>query len=188
MLEKLYNLFRENEIDIDLDDFYYGAATLFNYLIFASIILLISMILRITFTVLIFLIAYIYLRQYTGGIHLSNSFLCTIASTLITIGIPIIVSEFSLDNICVLVIIPIINYFTLSIIKTMDHENKKLTEDEINFYTKKGKRIEMIYFFLCLLFFLLDFDIGVKGILAAESLCSLELLFLEIKHMIFNKN
>lgn len=185
MLDKLFYILKENNIEIDEDDFYYGAITLLNYVIFTVMIVFFSILFNIEIRVLFFVLPYIYLRQYTGGIHLNNSISCTLMSTLVALGIPLISNKIVISSYTLISFIFLLNFVILVSFKTANHKNKGLTDNEILFYTKKSIKILLVYFIITLILFTIKFNIGVTGFITAASLCSLELTILKAK-ILFN--
>lgn len=184
MLDRLYLILKKNNINIDKDDFYYGSSILIDYIFFGIIILLISIYLHIFHNVILFMIPYLYLRQYTGGIHLPNSILCIICSSIVSIGLPMVTGSISITKISIIIILYIGNIFILQIIGTKDHVNKQLTTKEIKFYTNKASKIEFAFFVISVFSFYLNLPLLTNSLILAVCLCTFELSFIEIKSFI----
>ena len=184
MLDKLFSKLKESGIEIDEDDFYYGATTLLNYIVFFVVVFLLSIFLNIEINVLFFVLPYVFLRQYTGGIHLNNSMLCIFMSVLIVIGIPLLSNEIKISKYYFILFIVLFDFLILVFFKTANHKNKGLTNEEIRFYTKKAMKLMIMYFIITSVLFYFDFIQEVNGFMLSASICSIELLILKIYQLL----
>lgn len=141
---KIYDLLKENGIDLEYDIYSYGCMTLKYYASFLLILIPLALVLHIGLEVAFFLICFIPLRRYIGGFHFRSSILCITFSILFSITIPYlsIVSyiPFSIRLISIALLLAITFY-----IKAVDHPNKRISEKEKQIYTLKAMVIEIIY-------------------------------------------
>ena len=185
MLDKLFSKLKESGIEIDEDDFYYGTTTLLNYIVFFVVVFLLSIFLNIEINASFFVLPYVFLRQYTGGIHLNNSMLCIFMSVLIqTIVIPLLSNEIKISKYYFILFIFLFDFLILVFFKTANHKNKGLTNEEIRFYTKKAMKLMIMYFIITSVLFYFDFIQEVNGFMLSASICSIELLILKIYQLL----
>ncbi len=132
-LNKLVN---EYHINIEYDIFHYGLTVFFNYLIFLLFVIPIALFLNILIETIFFILFYIPIRRYIGGFHFSKKFLCTIFSILVSILIPILAINFTVNNIILVYIIMLVTIVVTWLIGTIDHPNKRLSKREKQIFKK----------------------------------------------------
>ena len=148
MKEKLYYLFKENNIEIDKDIFEYGCKILKTYLIYFSFLIPIAYLLDVVFESIIFIFFYTPLKRYIGGFHFNTPKLCTLFSIFTTLIIAFASKNVAFENILPIYIITLFLFFVSFKIGTMDHPNKRLSTKEKKVYTKNALIIELIYLIL----------------------------------------
>lgn len=99
---------------------------------------------------LIFLLFYIPLKRYSGGIHFNNKYLCTLFSIISISIIPYIISKSYISFAVYLIffIYCVLIIFTKGI---FTNKNKRLLENELIMYKRYTLIILVIYFFIGLL-------------------------------------
>ena len=99
---------------------------------------------------LIFLLFYIPLKRYSGGIHFNNKYLCTLFSIISISIIPYIISKSHISFAVYLIffIYCVLIIFTKGI---FTNKNKKLLENELIMFKRYTLIILEVYFFIGLL-------------------------------------
>lgn len=168
---KVYELLKNNKINIDEDLFYYGWSTLKYYIIYLLMTLPILYYCHTLHYSIFFLIFYIPLRRYIGGFHFSNNLICLLFSSLITIITPIIAYTYKIHlfiSFLIFILLGIITYFIVPI----DHPNKRISANEKKVYKKKAIKIELLYLSIFSVLFILSKNIY------ANLLCIINLISL----------
>lgn len=152
MKNKIYQLFQDNNIEIERDVFDYGFYIFMNYFLFTIVMIPVSLYLNILPEMIVFLITFIPLRRYLGGFHFNKAYLCFVFSLLFPVVFSLL-SKYNLFNNLFIVIITI----TLILIYTykndvMDHPNKPISNSEKAIYKQKTLLLEAIY---CLILFVM---------------------------------
>lgn len=187
MVNRLYMILKKNNIQIEEDDFFYGANVLKRYIIFCVLMLPILFIFDTFFITISFLVPYIYLRHYLGGIHLENSNLCTFFSILICLCIPMLYKLFSYLDLLHIILIYAICIYTLYRLKIAVHCNKPLSEQDIRYFTNVALKTELFYLIISGLLYFTEYNLIGLEICIATSLCTLEIAIVKIKSY-FYKN
>lgn len=180
MIDKLYCVFQKNGINIAKDDFVYGLTNLIHWLTFVMILIPISLYLNILIESCMFYIFYSRLRKYTGGIHMKNNILCIVSSLIISVIIPIIAKKLIINSLLVVIISYTFTIMFIFFHKSIQHNNKPLSEEEITYYTRNAMIVEGIYAIISICLSLLNFCSISTLILYATFFCTIELLILSI--------
>lgn len=118
ILDNCMNIIKKNKKydDIKLAEIKYGLEGLYLTISKLIIITTIAIILGILKEYLIFLLIYNIIRIPSFGLHATKSWICLLSSTIIFIGIPLIINNIEIDNIYKLIIgiIATIGIFTFS--------------------------------------------------------------------------
>lgn len=150
IINKLYRLTKEYNINIEYDIFSYGFDILLKYLTVLIIVLIFTYINKTYWETIIFLTSFIYLRKYCGGFHLHSDIMCLTLSIVVSLIIPYLSTTFFPNN--------IFNYFVISLfliiflkIGPQDCQNKQLSIKEKIHYKKLGICVLFMEFFLSVL-------------------------------------
>lgn len=146
---KLYYFLLNQGIEPEYDVFDYGYKIFTKYLTFLIIIIPLSLLFNIFIETIVFLAVFISLRQYLGGIHIDNSFLCMFFSIIISLLIPIIARLLKNINLPSFIIVFIISEISILILGPIDHKNKRLSSIEKKYFKRKSFLIILLYFFIC---------------------------------------
>ena len=105
--------------------------------IFTTIIL--GKVFNLTFEILVFLLAFMFIRSYAGGYHCKKALSCYLMSNSIIILVLVIIQYVSFESIAPF-FIPIlaIALFILYKYAPLETENKPLDEDERKYFRKKA--------------------------------------------------
>ena len=150
MNKKMYELLLKNDVVIEEDLFNYGFYVLTTYMKYLMVLIPVSLTIKTFLETLIFIILFIPLRRYIGGLHMKNKESCFFASVIFGILIPYL-STYTYN-------FPIISTFVIFLIcilmtkkyGVIDHPNKKISIKEKNIYLNKSLQIEFIYFLFCI--------------------------------------
>ncbi len=153
---KLYELLKNNNVKIEYDVFSYGIKVLKTYLLFSVLLFPWTIYLNIVIETVWFLVLFIPLRRYSGGIHFNESRYCLIFSVLFMIIIPLAISITSFSSISILLILGILSFYFTVKIGIIDHKNKRISISDKSTYSKKIFVLEFIYLIFSLLFILID--------------------------------
>lgn len=150
-------MMEKNIISKDDKEIYnYGLNNGFTVLINFITALFISYIVRKTDIFLFFLVSFIPLRSYCGGIHCKSRFLCYIYSNII-ITCLLVIQNFFCKNITIFLIISFANFIYLFCTKTDGNRVRSLDDYEIVRYTKIKRIILLIITFGGSILFLKNF-------------------------------
>lgn len=150
-------MMEKNIISKDDKEIYnYGLNNGFTVLINFITALFLSYIVRKTDVLLFFLVSFIPLRSYCGGIHCKSRILCYIYSNII-ITCLLVIQNFFCKNITIFLIISFANFIYLFCIKTEGNHIRSLDNYEIVRYTKIKRIILLIIAFGGSILFLTNF-------------------------------
>ena len=150
-------MMEKNIISKDDKEIYnYGLNNGFTVLINFITALFISYIVRKTDIFLFFLVSFIPLRSYCGGIHCKSRFLCYIYSNII-ITCLLVIQNFFCKNITIFLIISFANFIYLFCTKTDGNRVRSLDDYEIVRYTKIKRIFLLIITFGGSILFLKNF-------------------------------
>lgn len=140
-----------NKEDIDLYE--YSLSQTQVYIFFITCVFVVNVFTKEFFATTFFMILFLNLRRYCGGIHLKNQNSCLMLSVCVTCGIPILCKYIYLkyDEI---IVIQIIISMIISILPIIDHPNKRLTNNEKKKFKRKAM-IQLVYYLLITLLLLL---------------------------------
>ena len=144
MNKKIYNILKKNDIKIDEDLFYYGWANFTHYFVYLIFTFILAFYCNCFKQTIIFLLLYIPLRRYIGGVHFSSNIICIFFSTLISIIPPLLSKQFFV-SFRLVILTSLILLIETFLIAPVDHKNKRLTNNQINLYKKKSIIIEFLY-------------------------------------------
>ena len=135
---------------IEEDELIYGNELIKRYILFFIPFFCISILEDCILNNLIFLLFYIPLKRYSGGIHFNNKYLCTLFSIISISIIPYIISNSHISFAVYLIffIYCVLIIFTKGI---FTNKNKRLLENELIMYKRYTLIILVIYFFIGLL-------------------------------------
>lgn len=162
---KLYSFLLNQGLEPEYDVFDYGYKILTKYLIFLTIVIPLSILLNNFSETILFLIVFITLRQYLGGIHIENSILCMMFSIIISLLIPQLAKVFNHFNILFLIGIFIIAEISILLLGPIDHKNKRLSNAEKKCFKKKSFFMIILYFCISCFLYFFEQDIYVNVIL-----------------------
>lgn len=126
---------------------HYGLETLYILTTKMIIITLISVLFGITKEMFIFLLFYSVLRSYAGGLHLSSSIECTILSSIILIGLPIVCKNIIIIESLRIIIIGF-SICLFALYSPADTYKKPLIKEE------KRVKLRLLSFIMCILYFI----------------------------------
>lgn len=150
-------MMKKNIISKDDKEIYnYGLNNGFTVLINFITALFLSYIVRKTDVLLFFLVSFIPLRSYCGGIHCKSRILCYIYSNII-ITCLLVIQNFFCKNITIFLIISFANFIYLFCIKTEGNHIRSLDNYEIVRYTKIKRIILLIIALGGIILFLTNF-------------------------------
>lgn len=132
---------------IDIDDrecYAYGLELLFSKVIFYVVTLILSFLTGAFAATLVFIVAYMWLRKYSGGYHCNTSEMCLLLSIIIVM-INILIYKLSIDfindaTLIVWITAAVMAYIIILIFSPVASPNKPITSDE----RKKYKIITML--------------------------------------------
>lgn len=154
-----YKSFSKNNISLEKDVFEYGIKILERYIKFIVFTLASSLILGLVFEWFVFLMLFLLLRRYIGGLHLYNSQMCLIASSLITIFLSFMSKSINISDL-LFILIWLISIILIKLFAPIDHSNKRIIKIEKRLYKNKALKISFVYLGI----FLICNYIGVKMI------------------------
>lgn len=169
-MEFNYKEFSENNVSLDKDVFEYGTKILNRYLKFLSLTLVFSIILCSVFELILFLMFFMPIRRYIGGLHLNDSKMCLIASFSISLLVSCIAQNINVSDI-VFSILFICLTLLIYYFAPVDHPNKKISNIETKIYKFTALKISFIYLLVYFLFAYLRFKSICNVIFLVVSLC-----------------
>jgi len=161
---------------------HYGIATLINILC----TLLIGLCMGMFVEAVLFMIVYIPLRSYAGGIHAKTELRCFIYSNLIVVVI-LAVGKLLADTLIVQLIAGIIAAGIIIFFAPVEDQNKPLDEDEVRIYGRKARKILLIEIVGIGVLKLFAYDLGVSVAVVSISSLAVFLVAGYIKNCIIKK-
>lgn len=143
--DKIYKFMLNQSIKMDYDLFSYGYHIFMTYCLYLSLIIPISIIHKTFLETILFLIVFVSLRQYLGGIHFNNSFVCLIVSLIVAIIIPLISNKIGNVPIFLRALVIVISFLCINLIGPVDHINKRLSVNEKRLFKIKSNKILLFY-------------------------------------------
>lgn len=108
---------------------HYGLETIYIFITKMIFITILSLFFNITKEMYIFIFFYLFLRLYSSGIHLSTSSQCTIFSSILFIGIPMLCKYITID-IGIRILISGITYSIFAWYSPADTHRKPIIKEE----------------------------------------------------------
>lgn len=149
-------MIEKNIISEDKEIYIYGLNNGFTILINFITALFLSCIVQKTDILLFFLVSFIPLRSYCGGLHCKSRFLCYIYSNII-ITCLLVIQNFFCKNITIFLIITFANFIYLFCTKTKGNQVRSLDDYEIIQYTKIKRITLLIIVFGGIILFLTEY-------------------------------
>lgn len=149
-------MIEKNIISEDKEIYIYGLNNGFMILINFITALFLSYIVQKTDILLLFLVSFMPLRSYCGGIHCKSRILCYIYSNII-ITCLLVIQNFFCKNIIIFLVISFAYFLYLFCIKTEGNQVRSLDNYEIVRYTKIKRIILLIIAFGGSILFLTNF-------------------------------
>lgn len=171
--DKLFLLFKKNNINIEKDVFEYGLITLETYCKYLLFIIPISIFCGLFKEVMIFIILFIPVRRYLGGFHMKTMKACFYGSVVLAIVLPYFASIISFNSPIIFLVVDIICLYLSIKIGTIDHPNKKIDNDDKKKYTNKAFVIESTYIMLSLIAYLFSYIYVINVIMLILLFCTM---------------
>ena len=141
----LENLKRKGIIDNDnLEFIRYGLYQLANYILFWICQIILYLFFGHLWDGILFLVAFIFLRRYSGGYHANTRIRCFIYSNLVSLSYIGFCNLQSIYNNALLTLLFVASIVVILILSPIDNENKRLDEKEKIKYKSKVTKIIMI--------------------------------------------
>lgn len=151
---KLVELMAKNEV-IDKAEFKaykYGMQIGLELVINITICVIVAILLDAKIYCLFFLLIYISIRAFAGGLHLSTFLKCTLASSFYLVTIVTCMKKIVLPKECSIVIILLITG-GIKLLAPVEDQNRKLTAEEKQKFSKRLTYLLIILSFLSCFFF-----------------------------------
>lgn len=161
--KEIYLYLKRNHINLEEDIYYYGVEILITYLLWFLFTFFILLYFDFVIEALFYIIPFIILRSYVGGLHLNSKIGCFIVTILTSCILPFVAQLFPV-TVSLIIIIHIVCTMLISKVKVMDHEHKVLSNVEKQYLSKKGIYFVLFLFTLTILLFGLGDSIFVKEI------------------------
>lgn len=175
-------MMEKNIISKDDKEIYnYGLNNGFTVLINFITALFLSYIVRKTDVLLFFLVSFIPLRSYCGGIHCKSRILCYIYSNII-ITCLLVIQNFFCKNITIFLIISFANFIYLFCIKTEGNHIRSLDNYEIIQYTKIKRIILLIIVCVGIILFLTEYFLYSTTFFTSINLSAILVVFEKMKN------
>lgn len=153
--KEIYLFLKRNHINLEEDIYYYGIEILISYLIYFLFTFSILLYFDFVIEALFYIVPFIILRSYVGGLHLNSKIGCFTVSIFTSCIFPFLAQLFPV-TFSLIIIIHIVCIILICKVQVMDHSNKVLTNEEKLYLSKKG-----VYFvLLSLIFATLLFSLG----------------------------
>lgn len=150
--KRLFKFINDQGVEIEKDVFSYGLSIVTTYTVFLMFLIPISLLNETFSETLTFIVVFVSLRQYLGGIHFNNPLICMIVSLAVAIIIPILAKNLEYIFPITKLVCFIFTFISINFIGTIDHRNKKLNNQEKKVFRIKANRTLVVYFiivFLC---------------------------------------
>lgn len=151
--DKIYRFILNQNINMDYDVFAYGYYVVTTYCLYLGILIPVSIFNHVFVETLIFIVVFVSLRQYLGGLHFSNYLVCLIVSVFVAIIVPLISCKIGNIPIYLRLIIILISILCTNLIGPIDHKNKKMSIREKEIFRKKANIILLFYLTISLCFY-----------------------------------
>lgn len=142
-------------ISEDKEIYIYGLNNGFTIMINFITALFLSYIVRKTDILLFFLVSFIPLRSYCGGIHCKSRFLCYVYSNII-ITCLLVIQIFFYENNTIFLVITCVNFIYLFFTHTKGNHVRSLDDYEIIRYTKVKRIVLLLIIFGGIILFLCE--------------------------------
>lgn len=153
-----YWLLDENIIDKnDIEIYKYGIQQGFFSIINSVITLIMGVLLGVFGQSIVLLLSYLPLRMYAGGAHARTAFCCFLYTQSINFSLLLVIKWLKTPNVAVLVL----TIFAMLIIykfSPVETENKPLSDEEIQLYGNKAKKILAALFCIAISLYFVGFD------------------------------
>lgn len=161
--KEIYLYLKRNHINLEEDIYYYGIEILMSYLLCFLFTFFILLYFDFVIEALFYIVPFIILRSYVGGLHLNSKIGCFTVTILTSCIFPFAAQLFPI-TISLFIVIHIICVMLIRKVKVMDHENKMLSDEEKLYLSRKGIYFVVFLFTLAILLFGLEDRIFVKEI------------------------
>ena len=178
--EQIYLSIQKQYPQLEQDVFLYGFGLLIRYGLYLLFLVILAGWLNLWVPVFSFVIPFMVLRHYTGGIHVPNDCLCLILTLIVTLGLPWLAMYIPVPSFFVLLFLYIAPIGVIRVLGIHDHPNKPLSSAEIQWYTHKAVCTEFFYLIIGLILYECGIFIGSMEILCACWICTLETVFLTL--------
>lgn len=130
---------------------------------------------------ILFMISYIPIRTYAGGIHAKTQLRCFIYSNLLVVVILACANILS-SNLLVLVVLGVIAAGIIICLAPVEDQNKPLDDEEVRVYGKKARRILLGDIVLAIVFGLVSFEHGTATVIVSVFTLSICLVLGYVKN------
>lgn len=161
MITKITNLLINHNIRMkDKELFMYGLKGLLNYGLIACIVFACSVGLNSILPSLAFVLCFVLIRTFSGGIHLNNRISCFICSIIFLVSIPLLIVNLNINHL-VLLSCCVISIIWIYILAPIDHPNYLLSIHEKNVFKKKTKTVLLLISSILIIFILTKMNIKI---------------------------
>ncbi len=175
-------MMEKNIISKDDKEIYnYGLNNGFTVLINFITALFLSYIVRKTDVLLFFLVSFIPLRSYCGGIHCKSRYLCYIYSNIIITSL-LVIQNYFYENIVIFLVISFVNFLYLFCTKTKGNQVRSLDDYEIIQYTKIKRIILLIIVCVGIILFLTEYFLYSTTFFTSINLSAILVVFEKMKN------
>ena len=130
---------------------------------------------------ILFMISYIPIRTYAGGIHAKTQLRCFIYSNLLVVVILACANILS-SNLLALVVLGVIAAGIIICLAPVEDQNKPLDDEEVRVYGKKARRILLADIVLAIVLGLVSFEHGTATVIVSVFTLSICLLLGYVKN------
>ena len=171
----------KNIINEDREIYIYGLNSGFTILINIITALFLSCVVRKTDILLFFLISFVPLRSYCGGIHCKSRYLCYIYSNIIITSL-LVIQNYFYENIVIFLVISFVNFLYLFCTKTKGNQVRSLDDYEIIQYTKIKRIILLIIVCVGIILFLTEYFLYSTTFFTSINLSAILVVFEKMKN------
>ena len=161
--KEIYLYLKRNHINLEEDIYYYGIEILASYLLCFLFTFFILLYFDFVIEALFYIIPFIILRSCVGGLHLNSKIGCFTVTILTLCIFPFAAQLFPI-TISLIITVHIACIIFIYKVQVMDHENKKLTNEEKLYLSKKGLGFVLLLFAIAMLLYCSGDRIFVKEI------------------------
>ena len=184
----LVNKMLQKNIVVDDKEIYiYGLNNGIMILINFMTTFFLSFMMQKTFILLFFLVSFIPLRSYCGGIHCKSRILCYLFSNVIILLLLNIQNLFC-NNIIIFLLISFVNFIYLFCIKTTGNQTRYLDNCEIIRYTKIKRIILFSIAIIGITLIVINFFLYATTLLSSINLVALLVILEKINTVFMSKN